>query len=166
MRVDYFTIPVQAGEAAIRSAQPSLELIGDLLAAGRAGLKPAPTKIYCFHSVAVRHVCPGRSMTRNYRRGGFQTRPSLGACDGDVWIPCVGNIKAHLAEPIVLYGFHLIRGEIRRPATAGPRAHASEAKGAEAPARRLRVTSISQYFVKCVLRVLGKGKAWDTGGTR
>ncbi len=50
-----------------------------------------------------------------------------------------------------LYGFDLIHGQIRRPATAGPRAKSSEAKGTEVPARRLRVNSMSQNFVACVV---------------
>ncbi len=52
-----------------------------------------------------------------------------------------------------LYGFHLISGEIRRPATEGPRAKPSEAKGAEEPAWRLKVNSMSENFLTCVLVV-------------
>ena len=66
-------------EAATRFAKPPLELIGTLLAAGRAGLKPAPTNIPCVQCVGIIFMRPVRSIARINRSGAFQTRPSIGA---------------------------------------------------------------------------------------
>ncbi len=66
-------------EGVTRFAKPPLEIIGTLLAAGRAGLKPAPTNILYFQCVGIKMMRPVRSIARIYRRGGFQTRPFIGA---------------------------------------------------------------------------------------
>ena len=62
-----------------RFANPPLEIIGTLLAAGRAGLRPAPTNIRYFQCVGIIIMRPVRSIARINRSGGFQTRPSIGA---------------------------------------------------------------------------------------
>ena len=66
-------------EVATRFAKPPLEIIGSLLAAGRASLKPAPTNILYFQCVGIIIMRPVRSIARINPRGGFQTRPSIGA---------------------------------------------------------------------------------------
>ncbi len=66
-------------EGATRFAKPPLEIIGTLLAASRAGWKPAPTNILSFQCVGIIIMRTVRSIARISRRGGFQTRPSIGA---------------------------------------------------------------------------------------
>ena len=59
-------------EVATRFAKPPLEIIGTLLAAGRAGLKPAPTNIIYFQCVGIIIMRPVSQLQELIVAAGFK----------------------------------------------------------------------------------------------